>query len=768
MSVLLLMIGSVLWLPGVAQSVDSSFGSTRNLWIDRDVLLSRPTSGAAWDRLADDARGSWGSAKISDQNSDHDVLTFAGALYAVRMNDTGMRSRVVSAIEDAIGTERGGRTLALGRNLTGYVLAADLIGYDSSQFRGWLSSVRTANLDGRTLIDTHEERANNWGTHAGAARIAVDLFLGDQTDLDRAVLVFRGFLGDRGAYDGFKFGDDGWQANPSAPTPINPAGATKNGIDVDGALVDDVRRCGCSVRSPAPKENYQWEAMQGIVTQATLLHAAGYTDIWARSDSAIHRATRFLYEQARFPASGDDSFVTFLIDVGLGTDYSAGEKANMGKSIAYTDWTHPNGSTAVTRSRIISDPAPASTPPAAQPAPASTPRATEPALASTPRATEPMRYVPVNPIRLFDTRTGGQPSGRLSAGETIEIQVAGRAGVPGSNVGAVVLNVTATNAASASYVTVWPTGDGRPPTSNLNLTYTGETVPSLVTVPLGEDGKISFYTLEALDLLADVSGYFVEDDDARAGRYVPLTPGRAFDTRTGAQPSGVVGDRSTISIQLAGHHGIPSSGASVAAISVTAIGVSGPGHITVFPHGTNRPLASNLNLNGNGDVRSNVVFAPIGTDGRVDFYAFAGAHLVGDVVGYFTDDSAPRRTEGMFVATNSVRHVDTRFSLPDRDARYLGPGSSPEYRIGGDANVPSKGVRAVLANLTATQSAGTGYLAIWRSGDPRPDTSNVYITGRAATRSNAAIVELDSGRDVTVYTSNGTHAIIDVFGYFLD
>ncbi len=195
------------WVPSTASGdagLDGSFGPTRNLWIDRSTLVSLPTSGSAWNRLAEDATGSWGSADIADQESDHDVLTFAGALYAVSRNDVAMRNRVVNAIESAIGTEQGGRTLALGRNLTGYVLAADLVGYDSTHFRSWLSSVRSANLDGRTLITTNDERPNNWGTHAGSARIAADLFLADTADLEQAVRVFHGFLGDRSACGGIQ------------------------------------------------------------------------------------------------------------------------------------------------------------------------------------------------------------------------------------------------------------------------------------------------------------------------------------------------------------------------------------------------------------------------------------------------------------------------------------------------------------------------------------------------------------------------------------
>jgi hypothetical protein len=340
-----------------AEALSSEFGSSRNIWIARERLLTLPTSGTSWERLVDDATGSWGAADISDQNSNHDVYTLAGALYAVRMNDTAMRSKVITAIESAIGTEAGGRTLALGRNLTGYVLAADLVGYRSDRFSTWLQSVRSEPLDGKTLISTHEERPNNWGTHAGAARIAADRYLGDDNDLARAVTVFQGYLGDRSAYAGFKFGDPEWQAEGTPPVPINPKGSIKRGVVVDGAIVDDVRRCACAVTSPAPRENYQWEAMQGIVTQAELLGSAGYQGVWGWSDAAIRRAAEFLYQQADFPAEGDDSFLTYLIDANIGTAYSAGVDERSGKSIGYTGWTHGTQSDQpVTTIRIVTIP----------------------------------------------------------------------------------------------------------------------------------------------------------------------------------------------------------------------------------------------------------------------------------------------------------------------------------------------------------------------------------------------------------------------------
>src|SRR4051794_34816927 len=75
-------------------------------------------------------------------------------------------------------------------------------------------------------------------------------------------------------------------------------------------------------------------------------------------------------------------------------------------------------------------------------------------------------YVPLAPSRLLDTRSGiGAPKGLVAAAGLVQLQVTGRGGVPASGVSAVVLNVTATQAAGAGFVTVYPTGASKPTAS---------------------------------------------------------------------------------------------------------------------------------------------------------------------------------------------------------------------------------------------------------------------------------------------------------------
>ena len=94
----------------------------------------------------------------------------------------------------------------------------------------------------------------------------------------------------------------------------------------------------------------------------------------------------------------------------------------------------------------------------------------------------------------------------MAAGDTIEVQVANRAGVP-ANASAVVLNVTVTGALGNGFVTVYPCGAARPTTSNLNFSA-GQTIPNAVIAKVGVAGSVCLFTNVGTQLLVDVDGYF--------------------------------------------------------------------------------------------------------------------------------------------------------------------------------------------------------------------------------------------------------------------
>jgi hypothetical protein len=117
--------------------------------------------------------------------------------------------------------------------------------------------------------------------------------------------------------------------------------------------------------------------------------------------------------------------------------------------------------------------------------------------------------VAIAPTRLLDTRNAIGASRNVVGPESeIALAVAGVGGVaPAAR--AVVLNVTATGATTDTFVTVYPDGVGRPDASSLNVSA-GGAIANLVVAKLGDNGQIRlFNSTGSLDLIADVTGYFI-------------------------------------------------------------------------------------------------------------------------------------------------------------------------------------------------------------------------------------------------------------------
>jgi len=122
-------------------------------------------------------------------------------------------------------------------------------------------------------------------------------------------------------------------------------------------------------------------------------------------------------------------------------------------------------------------------------------------------------FTAVTPTRILDTRNGtGGFTVPVGPNQSIAVQVAGQGGVPAmastTPPKAVVLNVTAVGPTAAGYLTVWPDLVTRPGTSDLNFAA-GQTVPNLVVVQVGTNGKIDVYNVFGnTHVLIDVMGWY--------------------------------------------------------------------------------------------------------------------------------------------------------------------------------------------------------------------------------------------------------------------
>jgi hypothetical protein len=118
------------------------------------------------------------------------------------------------------------------------------------------------------------------------------------------------------------------------------------------------------------------------------------------------------------------------------------------------------------------------------------------------------QFFSITPVRALDTRNGtGGFSAAVGQGASIDLTIRGANGIP-NTASAIVMNTTAVLPTGGSFLTVWPTGVTRPLASNLNF-VPGDIIPNLVQVGIGSNGKVSlFNNAGAVNLVADLTGYF--------------------------------------------------------------------------------------------------------------------------------------------------------------------------------------------------------------------------------------------------------------------
>ncbi|WP_370413966.1 FlgD immunoglobulin-like domain containing protein [Streptomyces fradiae] len=357
-------------------------------------------------------------------------------------------------------------------------------------------------------------------------------------------------------------------------------------------------------------------------------------------------------------------------------------------------------------------------------------------------------FAPLTPTRLMDTRSGlGVPKAKVGPGATVSLAVTGVGGVPATNVSAVVLNVTATAPTVGSFVSVYPYGTQRAAASNLNFTA-GQTVPNLVVVPV-KDGKVTFYNKSgSVDLLADVAGYYTAAGTGTT--YAPVTPARLMDTRSGlGVRQGKVGPAGTVTLP------VTEPGASAVVLNVTATGPTSASFVSVYPYGTQRAAASNLNFTA-GQTVPNLVVVPV-KDGKVTFYNHAGSvDLLADVAGYFK----PGATGAEYRPVTPERLMDTRSGLGVPQAA-LGAGGTVDLKI------DRPGASAVVLNVTATGPTSASFVSVYPYGTQRAAASNLNFTA-GQTVPNLVVVPVKDGK-VTFYNHAGSvHLIADIAGYYLN
>ncbi len=319
-----------------------------SMLLPNEAWAGLPEDGPAWDTIvewSDEPLGAPPDLNFNDASDD--MIVLAAALRWKRTGSVAHRNKVEAALQALVGTEDPTiEAWEVARNITGFVVAADIVDYvEPAFFEPWLEGLRAlefgldhSNPDmHETFAEYQERRPNNQGLACGLARLAIAMYLdhGEQSpenlgEVDDVQAVFHRWLGNTKLPDpGFEFGScTAWIADLGQKRGINAKDATINGVDVDGVIPADQRRvwdcdntlpidpadlgcfpecvdaCGTvNFFSQQLRTNYVWEAMQSVVMTAHLLDRCGYRPFgW--EDQAIRRASDWLYE----PPPGGNGF----------------------------------------------------------------------------------------------------------------------------------------------------------------------------------------------------------------------------------------------------------------------------------------------------------------------------------------------------------------------------------------------------------------------------------------------------------------------------
>ncbi|MGW5366552.1 DNRLRE domain-containing protein [Actinopolymorpha pittospori] len=378
---------------------------------------------------------------------------------------------------------------------------------------------------------------------------------------------------------------------------------------------------------------------------------------------------------------------------------------------------------------------------------------------------------PFTPVvtRIYDSR--GTTEGPVPAGGVRTVQVSGVGGLPPAGIGAAMANVIVVAPPSQGGIKVWDPDEPEPKVNNVFFPA-AVNHSTLLATKVSADGRVSIANRggQALQIVIDIQGWFSGASLApvsEGGEYRPLQPARIVDTRNGTGGFlGTLGPDTARSFRVTGVGGVPTTGVSAVALTVTATEPSANSWLTVWPTGESRPDVSQISTTA-GFMVANTVIAKVGAGGQVDVFNKTGAvNVIVDVQGYFTD-STVSTGGGTFVPLDPSRVYDTRSGVGGSTTPLSG-GETRDVQVSGVGGVPASGVSAVAVNVIVTGPTTASAVQLFPSGTTRPGVSSLQTSSG---RNMAALVQvkLGTGGKVSVFANSGEmDLIVDVQGYYLD
>ena len=251
-------------------------------------------------------------------------------------------------------------------------------------------------------------------------------------------------------------------------------------------------------------------------------------------------------------------------------------------------------------------------------------------------------YHPIRPVRAVDTRIGLGTRGKLAAKSPRVFQVSTLNGIPKEAV-SVTANIAVVNSSRSGALYLGPTSLVAPLASAINFSR-AQVVANNATVPLSPTGSLSATYLapqgNTTDFVVDITGYYTLDSSGV--RFVPVTPARYLDTRSGlGGGGGKIKANTPRSFVIDGLGSVPMTATAITG-NLAVVNETRSGAIFVGPDSTAKPSTSSLNF-VRGDIRANgltvMVGGSPGSSGSLSatYMAPSGntTDLVLDLTGYF-------------------------------------------------------------------------------------------------------------------------------------
>ena len=236
--------------------------------------------------------------------------------------------------------------------------------------------------------------------------------------------------------------------------------------------------------------------------------------------------------------------------------------------------------------------------------------------------------------------------------------------------------------------------------------------------------------------------------DSTASRFTAIAPIRLVDTRIGAgTEASPVGAGCTLEVDPR-----VAAGSTAVVVNVTAVSPDVNGHLTAYPCGADKPLASIVPIVA-GRIVPGTAIVPLNAEGKFCVFSSVSTQLVIDLSGVYGPDSGDP-----FQPIAAQRRFDSR------PGALVQGGAVTRVQVAGSYGIPASST-AVALTVHTSNAVADGFVTVWPCSADRPTTS-VLNASRGVASTNHTQVGLDAGGGVCLYAQTSMHLTLDVSGWF--